>query len=55
MVVVEGFIEFIISARLVFASPVTSVDHTTFSFTIAWIIMIGGVVILPYLYFKIIM
>lgn len=47
---IEGYIEFLLSARLFFEAPPDSVDNTPLIRTISWIVLILCVVVAPGLF-----
>ena len=53
LIFVEGYIEFVITARLLVSAPSTSVDNNTMNWIITGIICFVCLGLMPYLYFVI--
>ena len=50
VIFIEGYIEFLLSARLFFEAPPESVDNTPFLRIISWLVLILCVIVAPGLY-----
>ena len=50
LIIIEGYIEFVISVRLFYEAPVASVDNTPLQISMAWILFVICYVGMPVIY-----